>query len=122
VRALLAPLPARGSSAELAYGPPPTIDPGDRASALQDRRVIELSKEPLVLVGEAGLRHRHLAGKPFQLGEHDCVSEANLRFQGFIMSHVNGPRLVKASLRCRAHSPLLSRLDQACVEVQPTAP
>src|SRR5262249_56590621 len=38
--------------------------------ALQDRRIIELTQKPLVLVGKAGLRHRHLAHKLFQLGKH----------------------------------------------------
>src|SRR5262245_26049493 len=41
--------------------------------ALQDGRIIELSQRPLVLIGKAGLRHRHLAHKLFQLGEYSGV-------------------------------------------------
>ena len=32
-------------------------------------RIVELPQEPLVFIGEAGLRCRHLAKKPFQLGK-----------------------------------------------------
>ena len=41
--------------------------------ALQDGWIIELAQKSLVLVGKAGLRHRHLAHQLFQLGKHGGI-------------------------------------------------
>ena len=41
--------------------------------ALQDDWIIELAQKSLVLVGKAGLRHGHLAHKPFQLGVYSGI-------------------------------------------------